>query len=257
MQRTWLITGAASGMGRELASQLARRGDRLVLWDRDEERLTRVVSLLGPAVLHHETVDVVSPEETREAAQRVANLSVAITRAIHCAGVIRVGAALSVPPHDYRTLMEVNYLGTVNVTRALVPVLMQAAGKRERALLALIASVAGLRAIPGLAGYSASNFAIIGYAQALRDELHGEPIDLRVICPPAMDTPMLRNLGELPQAYRLAPPQQVEKVAAALLERVEGKSFLELLDLRSKLMWGVQRAMPGGLDWALRRAKGR
>ena len=53
-RRTWLITGAASGLGRELATQLARRGERLVLWDRDAERLARTASLLGPAVVHQD-----------------------------------------------------------------------------------------------------------------------------------------------------------------------------------------------------------
>jgi short-subunit dehydrogenase len=252
--RSWLITGAASGIGKELATQLARRGEQLVLWDRDAEGLGRIAALLGPAVVHHETVDVVSPDDTREAGQRAANLSVAISRAVHCAGILHVGDALSMPVSDFRTLMEVNYLGTVHVARALVPVLIQGAGRRDRSMLAFIASVAGLRGIPGLAGYSASKAAVVSFAQALRDELHDEPIDVRVACPPAVDTPMVRNVRELPPVYRLSPPQPVEKVASSLLRGLEGNDFLTLIDASTKLLWGMQRALPGGLDWALRRA---
>jgi 3-dehydrosphinganine reductase len=252
--RTWLLTGAASGLGRELATQLARRGAELVLWDRDEEGLARTVSLLGPSVIHHELLDVTSPEATREAALRAGNLGSAVTRVVHCAGILRVGPALSLAPADYRAMMEVNFLGSVNVARALVPVLQKNARPRQRALLAFLASVAGLRGIPSLAGYSASKFAVVGFAQALRDEIHDEPIDVRVVCPPAIDTPMVQNLAELPPIYRLSPPQPVEKVARALLDGLERPGFLTLLDMPTRLMWSIQRALPGGLDWALRRA---
>ena len=118
-------------------------------------------------------------------------------------------------------MMEVNYLGTVNVARTLVPVLIQSGRRREPSILALVASVAGLRGIPMLAGYSASKFAVVGFAQALRDEIYDEPIQVRVICPPAVDTPMVQNLAELPPVYRLSPPQPVEKVVTALLAQVE------------------------------------
>jgi 3-dehydrosphinganine reductase len=252
--RTWLLTGAASGIGRELATQLARRGERLVLWDRDEEGLARTAALLGPAVVHHELVDVTSSEATRDAGLRAGNLGSAVSRVVHCAGILRVGPALSLSPTDYRAMMEVNFLGSVNVARALVPVLQKSARRKDRALLAFLASVAGLRGIPTLAGYSASKFAVVGFAQALRNEIYDEPIDVRVVCPPAVDTPMVQNLAELPPVYRLSPPQPVEKVAAALLDGLERPGFLTLLDASTKLMWSVQRALPSGLDWALRRA---
>ena len=77
---------------------------------------------------------------------------------------------------------------------------------------------------------------------------------MRVICPPAVDTPMVQNLEELPPVYRLSPPQPVEKVVSALLAQVERSEFLSLLDVPTKLVWSVQRALPSGLDWALRRA---
>jgi NAD(P)-dependent dehydrogenase (short-subunit alcohol dehydrogenase family) len=254
VHRTWLVTGAASGIGREIASQIARRGENLVLWDKNGEELERVASLLGPSVLHREEVDVTSPDGVREAAQRAANLSFAITRTLHCAGILRTGPALALTPSDYRAMMEVNFLGTVNVARALAPVLIQSGRKRDKSILGLVASVAGLRGIPTLAGYSASKFAVVGFAQALRDELHDEPINVRVICPPAVDTPMVQNLEELPPVYRLSPPQPVDKVVTALLSQVERSEFLSLLDVSTKVMWGVQRALPAGLDWALRRA---
>ena len=166
-KRTWLITGAASGLGRELATQLARRGERLILWDRDAVRLERTVSLLGPSVVHNAVVDVVNAGETRDAADRAMDAASRITRVIHCAGVLRVGPALSMAATDYRTMMEVNFLGTVNVARALSQMLIENGKPHDRSQLVLLASVAGLRGIPTMAAYSASKHAVLGFAQAL------------------------------------------------------------------------------------------
>jgi len=257
IKQTWLITGAASGIGRELANQLARRGERLVLWDRDTENLERAASLLGPAVRHAQTVDVVSSEATREAAQRSLDAAGPITRAIHCAGILRVGSALTMSATDYRAMMEVNFLGTVHVARALVPVLIDSGKRVGGSKLVFISSIAGLRGIPTLAGYSASKYAVIGFAQALRDELYDEPLDIRVVCPPPVDTPMVNNLPELPAVYRLSPPQPVDLVAGRLLASLERDEWIVTLDAPTKLLWRMQRALPSGLDWALRKASRR
>jgi short-subunit dehydrogenase len=257
-RRTWLITGAASGLGRELAAQLARRGEKLVLWDRDAERLERTVSLLGPAVLHSDVVDVVNPDATRAAAERATDATSRISRVIHCAGILRVGPALSMSATDYRSLIEVNFLGTVHVARALTPVLIENGKPHDRSQLVLIGSIAALRGIPTLAAYSASKHAVLGFAQALNDELDGEPISVRVVCPPPIDTPMVRNLPEMPAIYRLAPAQPAEKLARTLLAELErGSGFMVLLDATTKLLWQAQRALPQGVQWALRRASRR
>lgn len=253
-KRTWLITGAASGLGRELATQLGRRGERLVLWDRDAVRLERTASLLGPSVVHSEVVDVVSSDATRDAAERATDAASRITRVLHCAGVLRVGPALTTTATDYRTMMEVNFLGTVNVARALAPVLIENGKAHDKSQLVLLASVAGLGGIPMLAAYSASKHAVLGFAQALREELGESTLDLRVVCPPPVNTPMVQNLAELPPIYRLSPPQPADKVASALLQELERSGFMIMLDHSTKLLWQMQRALPQSVQWALRKA---
>lgn len=254
MQRTWLIIGAASGLGRELAAQLARRGERLVLWDRDAERLERTVSLLGRAVVHSEVVDVVNADATMHSAARTMDVAGLLWRVIHCAGILRVGDSLTMSATDYRATIEVNYLGTVHVSRALAPHLIESARRIGTTELVLLGSIAGLRGIPSLAGYSASKHAVMGFAQALRDELIGQPLRVRVVCPPAIATPMLMNLPELPPVYKISPPQPVDKIAREILIALERSSWLVLPDMTAKLLWLTQRTLPGILDVALRRA---
>lgn len=253
MRPLWLITGAASGLGRELAAQLARRGERLVLWDRDRERLERTVSLLGPAVVHSEVVDVVNADALRESAARSIDAAGQIHRVIHCASILRVGPSLTMSATDYRATIEVNYLGTVHVARALVPSLIEAGRRAGPAELVLIASIAGLRGVSSLAGYSASKHAVLGFAEALREELDGQPVRVRVACPPPIDAPTLTNLPELPPLFRVLPAQPVDKIATDLLAALDSDAPVVLLGRVDKLVWLAQRLAPRALGFALRR----
>ncbi len=238
----WVVTGAASGFGRELARRLSARGEALVLWDVAEEALAEIGGELG---VHTEVVDVRDPEAVRAAAERSAEAVGAIGHAVHCAGILRVGNALTeVKPDDYRLMMEVNYLGSVHVAQALTPYLKKACAPGGEATLLFVASVAGLRGFPELAGYSASKFAVVGFAQALRDELAGTGIAVRVLCPPPGDTPMVQKLERLPPVYALSKMFSAEEVVSRALAALEGPEWLLLIDGKSKLLWRVGRAAP-------------
>jgi NAD(P)-dependent dehydrogenase (short-subunit alcohol dehydrogenase family) len=248
---TWLITGAASGIGREVARLLAERGASLVLWDRDASGLSSSVSLLGSAVRDHCVVDVVDAEAVQAAAARAG----AIDHVVHCAGILRVGDAATMSAHDYRAMFEVNVLGSIHVARALVPVLKRQGTRKQPARLIFLSSVAGLRAVPTLAGYSATKYAVVGFARALADEVSNSFVDVKVVCPPPVDTPMVQSLAALPAVYRLSPPKPVDRIAKALLAGIERPGFIVLLDAGSRLMWSLDRVLPKVLDRALRWAK--
>lgn len=248
---TWLVTGAASGIGRELARLLAARGESLVLWDRDVPGLAASVSELGVAVRDHSVVDVVDAEAVQAATDRAGG----IDHVIHAAGILRVGDAVAMSPQDYRAMFEINVLGSIHVARALVPVLEPRGTRKKPARIVFLASIVGLRGVPTLAGYSATKHAVIGFARALSDELAGKFVEVKVVCPPAVDTPMVRNLPALPAVYKLSPPQPVDKVAKALLAGIERPGFLILLDTASKLMRTLDRLVPSVLDHAIRWAK--
>src|SRR5688500_13296677 len=109
----WLVTGAASGFGRALATKLAARGEKLVLWDRNAAGVEETRATIGgPA--HVEAVDVTDPEAVRAAADRSRDALAPIAHVVHCAGVLAVGRAEDVSPADYRRMIEVNYLGSVH-----------------------------------------------------------------------------------------------------------------------------------------------
>ncbi|HEY8429323.1 MAG TPA: SDR family NAD(P)-dependent oxidoreductase [Sandaracinaceae bacterium] len=248
----WVITGAASGFGRAVARRLDERGEALVLLDRDARGLEETRAMLRGDRVALETADVTDPEAVGAALERAASALGPIAHVFHSAGVLAVGPARSVALSDYRRMIEVNYLGSVHVALAALPHLLAARG---RATLTLVASVAGLRGFPQLAGYSASKFAVVGFAQALADELAGSNVRVKALCPPPGDTPMVRKLEKLPPVYKLSPLFSAETVADAALREVERPGLVALVDLRSKALWRVARFVPRALDLIVRFAR--
>lgn len=243
----WVITGGASGFGREFARRLAQRGERLVLWDLDGEALTRAAQELGGDV-YTDVVDVRDAAGLAAAAQRARDAVGPLGHLANCAGVLRVGSAADVSPADYELMMDINYLGTVYVTQALLPHLEEAAARGGRATLLLVASISGLRGFPQLAGYCASKFAVVGFAEALRVELRDQPIDVRVLCPPPGDTPMVRNLAQVPPVYKLSRMFSAEEIVDSALRGLERDQDLLLVDLGSHLTRRLNQLTPGVLD---------
>lgn len=249
-----MVTGAASGFGREAARQLDRRGEALALWDRDEAGLEATRAMLSGGRVDCRVVDVTDEEAVIRAAEASAQALGPLAHVLHSAGVLAVGLAEEVSAADYRRMIEVNYLGSVHMAQAMLPSL-RAASVGGRATLTFVASVAGLRGFAHLAGYSASKFAVVGFAQALRDELSGTGVQVKVLCPPPGDTPMVKNLATLPPIYKLSPLFSARDVVHAFLDDLDRPGWISLVDLRSHALWRVGRFVPAVLDVVVRSAR--
>ncbi len=247
----WLVTGAASGFGREFAQRLAARGERLWLWDRDEAGLRETARGLGSGV-HVEAVDVTDPAAVERATASSVAATGPLAHVVSCAGILRVGPAESMAASDFHAMITVNYLGTVHVALSTLPLLRASGTASAPATLLLVASVAGLRGFPQLAGYSASKFAVVGFGQALRDEVAGSGVDVRVLCPPPGDTPMVRSLEKVPPVYKLSRLYTATEVVDATFRGLEGDEPVLLVDVGSKAMWRASRIAPGLLDRVVR-----
>lgn len=245
-----MVTGAASGFGREFARRLAGQGADLALWDMNEAGLQETRALCSGVQVHCHKVDVTDPESVARAADASAEALGPLAHVVNCAGVLRVGSAQSVSPADYRLMIEVNYLGTVHVSQALVPHL-RSAGPGQKTLM-LVASVAGLRGFPQLAGYCATKFAVVGFGQALRDELAGDDIDVKVLCPPPGDTPMVQQLDSLPPVYKLSRMFSAEEVVKEALASLRRPEWVVLIDAGSKALWRLGRLAPNVVDRVVR-----
>ena len=206
MPGTALITGAGGGIGAAIAEALAP-SCTLLLAGRPSERLDAVAARTGATTW---PLDLTDPDGIDACAEVLTGLDVLI----HNAGVAFPGRVAESTPAEWRTTFEVNVIGTVALTCALLPAL-----RASRGQVIFINSGSGLNASPGLAAYSASKFALRAFADSLRAD---EPL-LRVtsVHPGRVDTAMQRDLvsyegGDYDPADFLT-PQTVAGVVAQVV----------------------------------------
>jgi short-subunit dehydrogenase len=188
------VTGAASGIGRALALELAARGADLALADRDEAGLAEVAAEIGKTEARKVTVHRVDIGE----ANQIVDFAHAATRAhpslnilINNAGVSLLGQFHEIDQAQMEWLFNINFWGTVHATRAFLP---QLARQRE-AHIVNVSSIFGIVAPPGQSAYCASKFAVRGFSESLRHELAvaASPVRLSVVHPGGVATNIVRN----------------------------------------------------------------
>lgn len=170
--RVGAITGAASGIGRALACELAARGMDLALSDIDEAGLAETVDLAetGGVTITSQRLDVADHEAVHAWADQVVADHGKANLVVNNAGVAVVSTVADMSDEDFDWLMDINFQGVVSGTRAFLPHL-KAAGEGH---VVNVSSVFGLLGIPSQSAYNASKFAVRGFTEALRVELDME-----------------------------------------------------------------------------------
>jgi short-subunit dehydrogenase len=188
------VTGAASGIGRALALELAARGCDLALADRDEAGLLEVAAEIGKAHKRKITthrVDVGVAAEIEAFAQAAIAAHPGLNIVINNAGVALLGAFGEVDQAQMEWLININFWGVVHGTRAFLPHL----STRREAHIVNLSSIFGIVAPPGQTAYCAAKFAVRGFSESLRHELAmaGSPVRLSVVHPGGVLTNIMRN----------------------------------------------------------------
>src|ERR1700722_17895502 len=164
------VTGAASGIGRALAIELAARGADLALADRDEAGLQSAAAEIAKGStrkvsLHR--VDIGDSEAVTAFARVAVAAHPALNIVINNAGVALLGQFHEIDQAQMEWLFNINFWGAVNATRAFLPHL----SGQKAAHIVNVSSIFGIMAPPGQTAYSAAKFAIRGFSEALRHEL--------------------------------------------------------------------------------------
>lgn len=211
------ITGASSGIGEALARHYAGRGHTLGLAARRGDRLDALIATLPPGSHRPYVLDVADADALRAAATDfnaggVADIVIA-NAGISVGTLTQEASDLPV----FERIMAVNVLGLVNTFGPFIAPMRQAGG----GTLAGIASVAGIRGLPGSGAYSASKAAAIAYLEALRGELRGSGIRVATVLPGYVETPMTEH-NPYPMPFMLP-----ADVAARRMARVidSGRSY--------------------------------
>lgn len=162
---TWFITGAARGLGAEIARHALEAGHDVAVGARRVEALPE--DLRDAERCHPVTLDVTDQAQIDRAVAQVVDRFATIDVLVNNAGRVLVGALEEVTDAEAKSLFDVNVFGLINVTRAVLPT-MRAAGHGK---IVHIGSRAGFEGEPGLSMYSASKFAVAGISEALAAEV--------------------------------------------------------------------------------------
>lgn len=185
-----VVTGAASGIGRALAQQLAAAGARLALADVNEAGLQETAQFVqtrgAQCSLHH--VDVSDEARMQAFVQEVLREHQRVNLVINNAGVALLGTFEQLTTAEMAWLMGINFWGVVYGTKYFLPVLRQ----QPAAHLVNISSVFGLVGFPGQSAYNASKFAVRGFTEALRHELEGSTVRVSCVHPGGIKTNIAR-----------------------------------------------------------------
>ena len=184
--RTVLVTGGSRGLGLVLARQLAEVGAKVAICARDEDTLERARQDLerhGRLVLALRC-DVTVPDEVERLVRQVGERLGPVDVLVNNAGTISVGPVELMGRDDFRSAMDVNFWGPLNVILAVLPEMR----RRGDGAILNIASIGGKLGVPHLVPYSASKFALVGLSEGLRAELGRDGIRVTTICPGLMRT---------------------------------------------------------------------
>jgi short-subunit dehydrogenase len=186
------VTGAASGIGRALAIELAARGADLALADRDEAGLASLAAEIADKVkVSTHRVDVGEPAQIAAFAQAAIASHPSLNIVVNNAGVALLGQFHEIDQAQMDWLFNINFWGVVHSTRAFLPHL----AKRAEAHLVNVSSIFGIVAPPGQTAYAAAKFAVRGFSESLRHELQlaKSPVRLSVVHPGGILTNIVRN----------------------------------------------------------------
>ena len=196
-----IITGAAKGIGRAVASTMAANGEPLVLVDVDEEAMTSTADELEARGARVVTIaGSVADEAVAERAAEAGAAAGGVTRWSHNAGIQRYGTALDTTPAAWDEVMDANLRGAYLFARALLPQLVA-----SRGACVLMASVQGLATQQNVAAYTVSKHALIGLARSIAVDFAADGVRANAVAPGSVDTPMLEwsvGLSDDPAAVR-------------------------------------------------------
>ena len=207
-----VVTGASSGIGAATAHHLAQAGYDLVLGARRMDKLQAVAGPLGARAI---ALDVTDAASVAAFCEQVPAVNVLVNNAGGALGLEPVAEA---EDEKWRTMFESNVLGTMRMTRTLLPKL-EASGRGH---IVVIGSIAGFEVYPGGAGYTAAKHAERAVAETLRLELLGKPIRVTEIAPGLVETEfsLVRFGGDAERAtkpYQGMTPLTADDVADAIV----------------------------------------
>ncbi len=242
-----VVTGAASGIGAAICRRFAGEGAKIGLLDMDETGVTAAADRLTAAGADAVGIkcDVANEDECTSAIGTVITRFGGVDLLVNNAGITQRSAFVDTKISVYRKVMDVNFYGSLNCTRAAIDTLIDRKGS-----IIVIESLAGLTPLLGRTGYCASKHALHGFFTTLRSELRDKGVHIMLVCPGFVNTNLqTRALGgdgrvtAHPQSV-VGKPTSADKVAEAIYKGALNKRHLLVLTPVGKLAYWISRLAP-------------
>lgn len=207
-----LVTGGASGMGRICALRLANRGARVAIFDLNEEGLQATAA--EHANIQPFRCDISSRDDVEAQVRNVESSLGPVDRLVHAAALMPAHALADHSVEKVEFLFQVNFFGTVYMIKSLLPAMLE----RNSGTMILFGSIAGVAFVPKMGAYCATKAAVNTYVECLQNEIRSSGVDLHLVCPPAVNTPLIDqtintdtpgSIHQAKQSGRLADPEKI------------------------------------------------
>jgi len=261
-----LVTGGSSGIGLAAACLLAQKGAHVWLLARHREKLAEVLKRVKSAVQDSGQVcgmletDVTNEKQVKQAVTKIIHSIGLPDLVINAAGVAHPGYVQDTDLKIFHWMMDVNYFGTVNVVKALLPGMIE----RGSGYIVNISSMAGFLGVFGYTAYSASKYAVRGFSDVLRAEMKPHGIGVSLVFPPDTDTPQLAYENQFKPAETRVLTESgglmsAESVAKSILTGIERGKYLILPGIENKLVYRLSGIFSDAvypvMDWLITQAQ--
>ena len=243
---TVVITGAGSGLGRELSRSWARRQWRVVATDRHLAGAQETVSQLDSGAPHEAIqIDVTRDEDFARLTEHLADSPVDVL--VNNAGVATAGSLTNTPLSEWQRVLDINLMGVVRGCRAFAPMLRAGGGGH----VVNIASFAGLANAPAMSTYNVGKAGVVSLSETLRTEWQSAGIGVTVVCPSFFQTALLKDAESFGIDIRTVggklmarSPITAEDVAESIVRAVEARDFLCIPHRDARWLHRLKRFAP-------------
>lgn len=250
-----LVTGASSGIGAATARTLARAGARVLLLARTADALHRIAGEIAAAGAWAKAhpVDLADPAAVERVVRAIKTESGTPDILVNSAGAGRPLFTEETSPAEAAQMMTVPYLAAFTLTRAFLPEML----RRKRGHIVNVTSAVAYFVFPGATAYTAARWAMRGFTEALRLDLHGTGIGVTLVAPGVVSGTGYyeHNPGmaqRIPKAARFYPTLTAEQVAAAIAQGIEHKKRDVGMGFRYRMTAMQWALLPWPVEWVTR-----
>lgn len=249
-----VVTGAASGIGRAVAVNLAKQGAAVAISDVNEEGLEETRQMMGAQTSNRirvDKLDVADPDAILRYADAIKESLGDADYVFNIAGLTRVGRFDETPLSSFEKIMDVNFWGVVRMTKAFLPQLIATKGG-----VVNISSLFGLIGFSGQAHYCASKFGVRGFSETIAQELAEKGVSVTSVHPGGVDTGIVRNAQidvmptdvkertEMEQRFKKAAITTPERAAEIILDGTARRKRRVIVGKDAKALSFIQRLFP-------------